>query len=154
MVHFKTIDTVDEPYFDKMYNTNVKSVYFLCKMVADLYIGCNGEKGGKIINISSMNSFFNDEYLYSVCKNDVNRITSSFGKKYAKNNIQINAIAPGVVSSSINKTNWQSNAYCSANEIHRVILPEEIAQICAFLASDAANCIIGHTLVADGGESL
>ena len=154
MVHFKKIDSVDESYYDKMCNTNVKSVYFLNKMTADLYISRNGERGGKIVNISSMNSFFNDEYLYSVNKNDVNRITSSFGKKYAKHNIQINAIAPGVVSSSVNKTDWQANAYCSCNPIQRVILPQEIAQICAFLVSDAANSIVGHTLVVDGGESL
>ena len=154
MVSFNTISNVDEAYYDKMHTTNVKSVYFLCRMVAEWYKKHNGESGGKIINISSMNAFFNDEYLYSITKNDINRITASFGKKYAKYNIQINAIAPGIVASSINKIDWEKNAYCSCNQIHRVIPPEEVAEVCAFLASNAANCVVGQTISVDGGETL
>lgn len=154
MVSFHTISNMDESYYDKMHTTNVKSVYFLCRMVAEWYKKHNGEAGGKIINISSMNAFFNDEYLYSMTKNDINRITASFGKRYAPYNVQINAIAPGVVAASVNKTDWESNAYCSSNQIKRVIPPEEIAEICAFLASNSANCIVGQTISADGGETL
>lgn len=154
MVSFHTISNMDESYYDKMHTTNVKSVYFLCRMVAEWYKKHNGEAGGKIINISSMNAFFNDEYLYSMTKNDINKITASFGKKYAPFNIQINAIAPGVVAASVNKTDWKSNAYCSSNQIKRVIPPEEIAEICAFLASNSSNCIVGQTISADGGETL
>ena len=154
MVSFHSISNMDESYYDKMHTTNVKSVYFLCRMVAEYYKKHNGEAGGKIINISSMNAFFNDEYLYSITKNDINRITASFGKKYAPFNIQINAIAPGVVAASVNKTDWKSNAYCSCNQIKRIIPPEEIAEICAFLASNSVNCIVGQTISADGGETL
>lgn len=154
MVSFHTISNMEESYYDKMYITNVKSVYFLCRMVAEWYRKYNGEGGGKIINISSMNAFFNDEYLYSITKSDINRITASFGKKYAKHNVQINAIAPGIVAASVNKVDWEKNAYCSSNQIKRVIPPEEIAEICAFLASNSANCIVGQTIVADGGQSL
>lgn len=154
MVSFHTITNMDESYYNKMHNTNVKSVYFLCRDVSEWYIKNNGEVGGKIINISSMNSFMNDEYLYSITKNDINRITASFGKKYAKSNIQINAIAPGIVAASVNKIDWEKNAYCSNNQIRRVIPPEEIAEVCAFLVSNSANCIVGQTIAADGGETL
>ena len=154
MVSFHTISNMDESYYDKMYDTNVKSVYFLCREVSEWYIHKNGEAGGKIINISSMNAFMNDEYLYSITKNDINRITASFGKKYAKYNVQINAIAPGVVAASVNKTDWKKNAYCSNNQIRRIIPPEEIAEVCAFLVSNSANCIVGQTITADGGETL
>ena len=84
----------------------------------------------------------------------VNRITVGFAKDCASRNILVNAIAPGYTSASINKQNVEDNAYSSKTPLHRIILPEDIAELATFLLSDAANAITGQIITVDGGTTL
>ena len=75
-------------------------------------------------------------------------------KEYAPKNILINAIAPGYTDSSINKQNYEENAYSAKSPLHRIIMTEDIAELAAFLLSDAANAIVGQVIAVDGGTTL
>ena len=151
---FKPFENVDEDFFDFHIDTNLKSVYFLCQEAVSCYLKNNGEKGGKIVNISSINSYQSSTELYYVTKAAVNKITTGLAAEYSKYNIQINGIAPGVVASGINDRDVSGNAYYSSNRTHRIIVPEDIAELALFLCSGAANAIVGQTIVVDGGALL
>lgn len=87
---------------------------------------------------------------------DVRGLTEGLGKLLIKDNIIVNGIAPGVVKTSMQQfsLNQGDNLYTDQNPVHRVCLPEEIAELALFLVSDASNFIIGQTIVCDGGYTL
>lgn len=91
---------------------------------------------------------------YYISKWGLNGLTKGFAKIYAPKNIIVNAIAPGYCSSSINKQNIEENAYSPKNPLRRIIIPEDIAELAAFLLSDAANAIVGQIIAVDGGTTL
>ena len=81
-------------------------------------------------------------------------MTKGLAKKYVSENIVVNAIAPGITASSINGIDSKSNVFASNIGNGRVALPEEIAELALFLASDASNNIIGQIIICDGGATL
>ena len=81
-------------------------------------------------------------------------MTRAYAKEYVSKNIIVNAIAPGYCASSINYINTTENAYWPSSANKRITIPEEIAELATFLLSDAANGIIGQTIVCDGGTLL
>lgn len=135
-------------------STNIKGVYYMCKYCAEMMKNENGINGGKIINISSINSYQASTHPYYISKRAVNSITEGFAKQYAPYNIIVNAIAPGYCDSNINKQDANKNAYYPSTANGRITLPSEIAEIAVFLCSGAANGIIGQTIVCDGGSLL
>lgn len=141
----------DEDFYDKMMDTNLKSIYLACRYTVDYFLGKDDNLVKKILNISSITSFKEDTNPYSLSKRGVNALTKGFAKEYADKNIIVNAIAPGYVASSINYRDISNNAYDSRNRLHRIITPEEIAELAAFLCSDAANGIVGQVIACDGG---
>lgn len=143
-----------EEFYDKTMETNLKAVYFICKEAVKRLIQQNGDKGGKILNISSINGMQGSIYPYFISKWGLNGLTKGFAKDYASKNIIVNAIAPGYCSSSINYQDIEKNAYSDKNPIHRMIVPEDIAELATFLVSDAANAIVGQIIVVDGGTTL
>ena len=144
----------DEEFYDKTLDTNLKAVYFICQKVVEVMIASNGDKGGKILNISSINGQMSSIHPYYISNWGLNGLTKGFAKIYAPKNIIVNAIAPGYCSSSINKQNIEENAYSPKNPLRRIIIPEDIAELAAFLLSDAANAIVGQIIAVDGGTTL
>lgn len=144
----------DEDFYDKTLDTNLRAVYFICQKVIAKIIEFNGDKGGKIINISSINGCMSSTHPYYISKWGLNGLTKGFAKEYASKNIIINAIAPGYCASSINYQNIEENAYSSKNPIQRIIIPEDIAELAGFLLSDASNAIVGQIIAVDGGTTL
>ena len=141
-------------FYNKMMDTNMRAVYFLCKKAVEYFELANGNKGGKILNISSINSFESSTDPYYISKSGLNAITRGFAKEYAKKNIIVNAIAPGYCASSINYIDINKNAYNGRSANRRIVVPEEIAELATFMLSDSANGIIGQTIVCDGGALL
>ena len=66
----------------------------------------------------------------------------------------MNSILPGVVAVGHNYQDVSKNAYDDKSPNHRVVIPEEIAEVAMFLASDVANGIIGQAIIIDGGRTL
>lgn len=148
----KTMD--DMEFFDKTINTNLKAVYMMCNFAVGHFLAKNGQEGGKILNISSVNSFQGGTSPYFISKRGVNSITEGLAKSYGHKNIIVNGIAPGFTASSINYQDVSKNAYDDRTINHRIITPEEIAELAFFLCSGAANGIMGQTIVCDGGFLL
>lgn len=147
---------VDESEWDKVYNTNLKGMFFLTQQLVKDWKKTAFPGYKKIINISSQGGFVGATYPYRMVKWDVRGLTEGLGKALIKDNIIVNGIAPGVVKTSMQEfsLNQGDNLFTNQNPIHRVCLPEEIAELALFLASDTSNFIIGQTIVCDGGYTL
>lgn len=146
---------VTEDVWDSVYATNSRGLFFLTQSLSKQWIDA-GRRGGKIINISSQGGFVGATYPYRMTKWDVAGLTQGLGIKLAAYGIIVNGIAPGIVATKMQPgiVNHHGNLYCSHNPLGRFALPEEIAELAVFLASDASNFIVGQTIVCDGGYSI
>ena len=147
---------VDEEEWDKIYNTNLKGLFFLTQELVKRWKLSSQAHYKKIINISSQGGFVGATYPYRMVKWDIRGLTEGLGRLLIKDRIIVNGIAPGVVKTSMQSFSLLQgdNLYTNQNPIERVILPEEIAELAMFLISDASNAIVGQTIVCDGGYTL
>lgn len=94
---------------------------------------------------------------YSAAKGGVIAITKSTALEFGKRNIRVNAIAPGVIDTTI-ISEWKKTdkwpVLSTANVLGRIGQPEEVANDILFLASNEASFVTGTTLVVDGGTIL
>lgn len=138
--------------FDETIGVNVKSLLFISMSICNYYKSKNIE--GHVINISSMNALHPHLSPYHISKNSVNFITEALAVEFTKYGIIINGIAPGFLPFNINATDVKENAYKEEAFSKRYVLPEEVAELVCFLASDRCNSIIGQTIYVDGGTTL
>lgn len=142
-----------EAEWDAVMDTDCRSLYFIMENLTKKMQGVKGE-ARKIINITSNRGIFADRGPYGAAKSAAISLTKGFAKKYAEKGIVINSIAPGITATNINHIDVTGNVYVDEGINYRVAFPEEIAEIAAFLASDAANHIVGQNIVCDGGQTI
>lgn len=150
-------DAVDfsEQNWDDVMNINSKTVFFMAQAVAKQFIAQGN--GGKIINIASMLSFQGGIRVpsYTASKSAVMGITRAMANEWAKDNINVNAIAPGYMATN-NTTALRADKARNTAILERIPAerwgtPEDVAGPCVFLASKAADYINGYTIAVDGG---
>jgi NAD(P)-dependent dehydrogenase (short-subunit alcohol dehydrogenase family) len=114
--------------------------------------------GGSVVNISSQLGFVGAANLAPYCtsKGAVVNMTRTIALELASRNIRVNAVAPGITDTegvrAFARVNPQHfDARVADTPMGRAGRPDEIAEVCLFLASDRASFITGHNLVADGG---
>lgn len=143
---------VNEDDWNSTLDTNTKGLFFICQAISEMLIKQN--KGGKIINIASNRGILGDTGPYGISKWGVVGLTKGLGRDLISKGIIVNGIAPGITATNINGIDVNENAFSEGPRNKRVALPEEIAELALFLASDASNNIVGQVIVCDGGESL
>ncbi|QIQ21754.1 2-dehydro-3-deoxy-D-gluconate 5-dehydrogenase KduD [Zophobihabitans entericus] len=144
-----------EKDWDDVMNVNIKTVFFLSQAIAKQFI--KQGTGGKIINIASMLSFQGGIRVpsYTASKSGVMGITRLMANEWAKHNINVNAIAPGYMST--NNTEQLRADEARSNEILGRIpagrwgFPSDVMGPVVFLASPASDYINGYTVAVDGG---
>jgi 2-deoxy-D-gluconate 3-dehydrogenase len=144
-----------EQDWDDVMNINLKSVFFLAQAAARQFI--RQGSGGKIINIASMLSFQGGVRVpsYTASKSGVLGITRALANEWAPRGINVNAIAPGYMSTD-NTAALQADPDRNAAILARIPakrwgLPSDLAGPVVFLASSACDYVHGHTLAVDGG---
>jgi 2-deoxy-D-gluconate 3-dehydrogenase len=118
-----------------------------------------GRKGGKIINIGSMYSFFGSGLIpsYSAAKGAIVQLTKSMAIELAPHNIQVNAIAPGWIETDMTAPVHSMPLYDEIilrTPAGRFGEPEEIAGTAVYLASRASDFVTGDTIRVDGGFAI
>ncbi len=114
---------------------------------------------GRIINIFSVASELGRATIvpYAATKGAVRQMTRGLCAEWARRNIQINAIAPGYVTTELNRALIDDKAFsdwvCKRTPAGRWADVDELAGAAIFLASDAASYVNGHILYVDGGLS-
>jgi len=111
---------------------------------------------GRIVNISSIWSAVSKpgRTVYSASKSGLNGITRTMAVELAKNNILINAVAPGFVNTELTKQNNSHDDILLIEKsipMERLAEPEEIAELVYFLVSESNTYITGQTIFIDGG---
>ena len=113
---------------------------------------------GKIINISSIWGKYGAscESVYSATKGGINAFTKAMAKELAYSNINVNAIAPGIVETKMLSHFTETELNELKNEIpfKRFANPSDIASLALFLADEKANYITGQIIQIDGGFCL
>lgn len=152
-LHENEITNVTIEGFNAQINTNLRGAYFLAKeYIKD--IEKNKDKYGNIIFISSERSAQCDQIPYGLTKVAINSLTEGLSRKYYSKGIRVNAVAPGVTASEMTGIDKDSNLYCEWNASKRFFIPEEVAEVVAFLISDYSKCISGEVIYTDAGNHL
>lgn len=131
---------------------------FLCSQAAAQYLVKQGT-GGKIVNLASVAGLMAvpNRAAYVASKHAVVGLTKEMALELADKNIQVNAVAPGVVRTSMTESYFDQPAVIAglkkAHPAGRWALPEEIANLILYLASPEAEFITGATFPIDGGFS-
>ena len=144
-----------EKDWDDVMNINVKSVFFMSQTVAKQFIA--QKTGGKIINIASMLSYQGGIRVpsYTASKSGVMGITRLMANEWAKEGINVNAIAPGYMATN-NTAPFRADEKRSSEILERIPAnrwgtPEDLMGPIVFLASSASDYINGYTIAVDGG---
>ena len=141
-----------EDQFDRVISTNLKGVWNVCKQSAKILMKSGY---GRIINISSVSGVMGNagQSNYSAAKAGVIGLTKALAREFAGRSVTVNAVAPGFIETEMTKKLspevvelWQKQI-----PLKRFGDVVEVAYAVAFLASEQAAYITGHTLEVDGG---
>ena len=148
-------EEMTEDVWDAQVNTNLKGPFLCSQAVGRQMIK---QKQGKIINIASLSGHYGShgQAAYCASKAGVILLTMVLAVEWAKYNINVNAVSPGITRTAlIEKLEKESPKFVEGRlkriPIRRFIEPEEIASVALFLASSESDAITGEDIVVDGG---
>lgn len=150
-----SVTDTDVEILDRVYNTNLRSVYIACK-AAIPHMLQNG--GGAIVNISSIQSLMGDmeRTAYSMMKAGMNSLSRSIATQYGKQGVRCNTVCPGPIMNRDPGKAWPDfvqDAYRSAVLTTDIGAPSDVGHLVALLASERGKFISGQTIPVDGGFS-
>jgi 3-oxoacyl-[acyl-carrier protein] reductase len=138
--------------WEAVLKVNLTSVYHCCRAAVRKMIP---NKQGKIVNISSVSGIIGTagQVNYAAAKGGVIAFTKSLARELGPFNIQVNAVAPGLIDTEVadQMPPEQREAIIKSTALGRMGKPEEAAGAVLFLASSQSDYITGQTIVVDGG---
>lgn len=151
---------VSEADWDYTIDVNLKSVFLGCKYALPHLIA---RGGGTIINDSSNAGLIGrpNDPVYCASKHGIIGLTKSLALRHGPQNVRVNAICPGPIESNMTVEGRQQlgdaaafdRLAASQTALKRIAPAEEVAELVAFLASDAARNITGAAIPTDGGKT-
>jgi NAD(P)-dependent dehydrogenase (short-subunit alcohol dehydrogenase family) len=155
--HFGPVLTADEGQWLKILDTNLLGAVRLCQAVAPLM---QGQGGGKIINMASVAGLRPSPGmgLYGIGKAALIQLTRQLALELGPANIQVNAIAPGIIETRFSQVLWQTPQISEAVLAHLPLgkfgQPQDVAALALYLASPAADYVTGGVFIVDGGMEI
>jgi 3-oxoacyl-[acyl-carrier protein] reductase len=144
-----------EEQWDTVINTNLKGYFNYNKAAACVF---KDQKGGKIVNISSINGMRGRfaQSNYTASKGGEIAMSKSLARELGKFNVNVNVVAPGLIWTDMARNMPPEARNNSQNEtaLGRLGTPEECADVVAFLCSDRARHITGEIIKVDGGQYM
>lgn len=155
LISYEMIPMIDYEKFRKMLDVNVVALIHLMSLVSRIM---TRQQSGSIINMASMvgEKGSKGQLSYAATKGAVIAATKSAAKELAESHIRVNAIAPGMVGSERFKAVLEEKFAQKINDIPfgRLADPDEVANLCLFLASDQSKYITGQVIGIDGGAII
>ena len=155
---FKAADFLDvlEADFDAVLRVNLKGAFLMGQAVSREMAKTGG---GSIVNMSSVNGVLAIPSIasYNVSKGGINQLTRVMALALADLGIRVNAVAPGTIATelaarAVLTSEEAKQKILSRTPLKRLGTPDEVADVVAFLASDAASYMTGEIVVVDGGR--
>jgi len=150
----KPAASISEPEWLSVLNTNLTGVLRACQ---SFYAPLKTSGRGRIVNIASLSSFlaFYQVAVYSASKSALLSLTQSLACEWARDGICVNAIAPGVFPTDLNREailgTPRGDEMLMRTPMGRFGRPEELVGAAVLLASDAASFLTGQCIAVDGG---
>ena len=144
--------------WNKVVSVDLTGAFLCAQAVGRIMIA---QKKGKIVNLASIGGMcgtYRNAVAYDSSKAGVINLTRSLGVEWGKYNINVNAIAPGLVESDLTRTRLENQSlrkyFLERVPLARIGQPEDLVGVVIFLCSEASNWITGQTIVIDGGQTL
>ena len=154
-ISYELVPFINYDVFEEMLQTNVVGLIRLSSLAARLM---SRQKSGSIINMSSIVSVkgAKGQASYAATKGAVNSFTLSLAKELAADQIRVNAIAPGMVATERLSKVMSDKFEHVKNDIGfgRLAEPDDIANMCLFLASDDSTYVTGQIIEIDGSLKI
>ena len=155
LISYEMMPMIDYEKFRKMLDVNVVALIHLMSLVSRIM---TRQQSGSIINMASMvgEKGSKGQLSYAATKGAVIAATKSAAKELAESKIRVNAIAPGMVGSERFKAVLEEKFAQKINDIPfgRLAEPDEVANLCLFLASDQSKYLTGQIIGIDGGAII
>ena len=150
------IPDMTEPDYDRIMDTNLKSVYFLSRAAGR---AMRRAGWGRIVNMTSVGARTGGMHrvtVYAASKAAIISMTKGFARHHAPDGILVNAVAPGAVDTRLIRMLPPEDQQATVDVIplQRLADPREIARVVLFLASDANTYITGATTDVNGGSFM
>ncbi len=147
---------ISEADFDTVMRVNIKGAFLVGQAVARVMAH---QGGGSIVNMSSVNATLTIPTIasYNISKGGINQLTRVMSLALADKGIRVNAVAPGTIATemaikAVLATEEARVRVMSRTPMKRLGEPSEVADVVAWLASDAASYVTGEIVVVDGGR--
>ena len=147
---------ISEADFDTVMRVNIKGAFLMGQAVARVMAA---QGGGNIVNMSSINATLAIPTIasYNISKGGINQLTRVMSLALADKGIRVNAVAPGTIATemaakAVLATEEARVRVMSRTPMKRLGEPSEIADVVAWLSSDAASYVTGEIVVVDGGR--
>lgn len=151
------LDVTDEE-FDRILHTNLHAVFALTRACARRMVA---RRKGVILMISSMAAYYGIDRVvaYAASKSALEGMVKVLASEFSKDNVRVNAIAPGFIETEMSRTAMNSDPERRDRAMRRTPMgkfgqPADIGHAAVFLASDAAGYVTGASLPVDGGNSI
>ena len=151
-LHENTFFDVTPDTFDKQIDTNFKGAFFLTQEFIRK-VKAEGRKANVLFGSSETGDTM-DFRPYGFTKAAVNSMTQGLAYLFAKDNIRINAVAPGVTASDMTGVSADGDIYLAYNHTERAYLPEEVAETACFLLSDVSGCVSGQIITCNNAKTI
>jgi NAD(P)-dependent dehydrogenase (short-subunit alcohol dehydrogenase family) len=152
------LDAADTGTFARVFDTNCRSVFFLCREVLP---DMESRGWGRIVNVTSVGvhvgGYSITSALYEATKGAVEVFTKTFARYAAPKGILVNAVAPGAMRTPMITDETPEDvleAFVGTIPAGRIAEPEEVAHVVAFLTSDEASYVVGATFDVNGGLAM
>ena len=146
---------MSEEQWDTVINVNLKGYFNYNKAAAMVF---KDQKGGKIVNISSINGLRGKfaQTNYSASKGGEIAMSKALARELGKFNVNVNVVAPGMVMTDMARNIPPEflNKAVDETVLGRIATPEECADVVVFLCSDRARHVTGEVVKVDGGQYI
>lgn len=148
------ISEVTPEYWEERMNVNLRHHFFAIQAVAP---GMTQAGGGAIINMSSIAWMIPSTGLpaYVTAKAGIVGLTRTLSRELGGANIRVNCVSPGAIMTERQRRLWVTPDYLAEilqrQSLKRELLPEDVARLVLFLASEDSSAITGQNFVIDGG---
>lgn len=149
-----SIEEVDPARFDEIIAVNLKHSMFAAQSVVPMMKKAGG---GSIINFGSISWMMAvpNLMIYEACKAGTHGMTRGMARDFGKDHIRVNTVVPGWVMTEKQLRLWVDDAakelIASSQCLPNSVMPNDIAQMALFLASDASTSVSAQSFIVDGG---